>query len=217
MYIYIQCVYICICIHIYIVIYGGCIFFVYMSIGWLFLLEHLSPKRCRQVRHLHCDDHQARCTLVPWGWLLKIDRFPWKPGNHGVNIPLHRVLHAIYCNIINIYIIIYIYAQCAIRIVLVHVIYIYVYCNTHRYCKHSGCNSSTPAPIYRSNMLDTHFFWRMNQHLCPYYCHFPQGNPGIKKLLENWIKSHFLDWSKSVLLAWTKHVITANVCNFKPN
>ena len=61
--IYIQCVYIC--IHVYIYIYGGCIFFVYMSIGWLFLLEHLSPKRCRQVRHLHCDDHQARCTLVP--------------------------------------------------------------------------------------------------------------------------------------------------------
>ena len=103
-YIYIYGVCIYVYVYIYIVIYGGCIFFVYMSIGWLFLLEHLSPKRCRQVRHLHCDDHQARCTLVPWGWLLKIDRFPWKPGNHGVNIPLHRVLHAIYCNIINIYI-----------------------------------------------------------------------------------------------------------------
>ena len=101
-YIYGVCIYVY--VYIYIVIYGGCIFFVYMSIGWLFLLEHLSPKRCRQVRHLHCDDHQARCTLVPWGWLLKIDRFPWKPGNHGVNIPLHRVLHAIYCNIIDIYI-----------------------------------------------------------------------------------------------------------------
>ena len=102
LYIYGVCIYVY--VYIYIVIYGGCIFFVYMSIGWLFLLEHLSPKRCRQVRHLHCDDHQARCTLVPWGWLLKIDRFPWKPGNHGVNIPLHRVLHAIYCNIIDIYI-----------------------------------------------------------------------------------------------------------------
>ena len=84
-YIHIICIY----------IYGGCVFFVYMSIGWLFSLEHLSPKRCRQVRHLHCDDHQARCTLVPWGWLFKIDRFSWKPGNHRVNIPLHRVLHTI--------------------------------------------------------------------------------------------------------------------------